>query len=79
MIYPDVDVQEWCEHYRITIKIGHCLCCGKELMPSIPFAHKDWRGVTSAPHGCPERYDHKWLVSVDKDRRAFWANLHTQI
>ena len=41
------------EHRR-----GICLRCDKELFCDIPFVINGVKGFKSAPHGCPEEFDH---------------------
>ncbi len=67
MIYPKVDLKKWLKLYNLRINESPCLNCNKMIVPTIPFADKNIRGVRTAPHGCPPGYDHSTFRSLDPE------------
>lgn len=58
--------------------LSECKNCGRELVCDIPFETKlsdrVIRGHKSAPHGCPEEFDHyQWKVSKEETDAWFAA------
>lgn len=76
MIYPDVSVEDWCRRYSIETAEKPCLKCGELLHSTLPFAHRDWRGVQSITHSCGVQYDLVFIVSVNKNKRARWVEIY---
>ena len=58
MIFPDVDYIEWAKQHNLQITPDYCRNCGKEVIPTIPYAEGEYRGLKSESHGCPPGYDH---------------------
>jgi len=79
MIYPDTNPDEWSERYHINKSSVPCDRCGKTLIPEIPFAYEDWRGLRSKPHPCGKIYDLVVAVSVDKQSRERWTDLYNSL
>jgi hypothetical protein len=67
MIYPDESAEVWAKRYSLSMTSIECRSCKKLLDKTIPFAYGNIRGLRSAPHGCPSRYDHTVSRSVSKD------------
>jgi hypothetical protein len=79
MIYPDDKPEVWAKRYSIDVSPRPCEQCGVMVVPDIPYAYKDWRGLMSKDHGCGEKYVHMSVVSVNPESRKFWADLYNHI
>ena len=77
MIYPDVNVDKWCERYKLTVKIRPCPKCQKLQTTSIPWASGEWRGLVAPKHECGEDYELSTAISIDKNERNEWKELFT--
>lgn len=64
MLFPVVDPKKWAKHYSLKSPNLPCGKCGRILECEVPFAYENIRGLKSAPHGCPEAYDHSVSRSV---------------
>jgi hypothetical protein len=73
MIYPDVTVEEWALKYDLDPTPDRCLRCRKLLDEWQPIATKEFRGLITKPHGCPEEYNHKVFVWANKSQRDGWC------
>lgn len=79
MIYPDVNVEKWCERYGLTVKTRPCLQCGILQTTSIPWASGEWRGLVSTKHACGEDYELSTAISINKNERNEWKELFTAV
>lgn len=79
MIYPVVEKEKWIALYDIDASPANCENCGKLLIPEIPFAYKNWRGLMSAPHECGEKYNLLNIVSIDKKVRQNWVAIYNTL
>jgi hypothetical protein len=74
MIYPQVDLQEWCDRYSLKPITRPCKGCGKEFETKLPVATKMCRGLAAELHECGENYrlvvlrpiDQKFLNLINK-------------
>lgn len=80
MIYPlYVSAEEWARRYEIDVSPRVCDNCGVMLIPEIPYAYKEWRGLKSKPHKCGQKYDLMVMVSINPETRKFWSDLHNRL
>lgn len=77
MIYPvGQDPKAWAKRYNI-VDLEPCPCfnCGKLLMPEVPFATGDWRGLMSKPHLCGPDFDYVVAVKSTPQGRQEYIDL----
>jgi len=79
MIYPDVNIEEWCKRYRLEIRSHKCLCCGDQQITSMPWASKHWRGLIAPTHGCGESYRFSVAVEISTEGQQDWKNIYSLI
>lgn len=63
MIYPVVDLEEWCQRYGLEPIEQRCYYCGHKQLANVPCAEGDYRGLMSIPHLCP--YKKRFWVAID--------------
>lgn len=79
MLFPQETAEVWSKRYQIPIKTNYCIKCGDLITANIPYATKGWRGLRSAPHGCPPQYDLKLKVPVNKEDKDFVRSLYNDL
>ena len=65
MIFPDVDVKNWCDKYGIEIDENKCENCGKLIDTYIPYVTSRHVGVLSSKCDCGEE---QGSISIFKGR-----------
>jgi len=75
MMYPLVDYKKWALTYNLNIEPDYCRNCGKLITPTIPYADGNYRGLKSAPHGCPSGFDHYVFNSISINLKENIKNL----
>lgn len=71
ILYPEVNIQEWCKLYDLEITDDPCIKCGKVFPFTIAIASKEWRGVTQEPHDCGPRYAQSILRPVGENEKQW--------
>lgn len=79
ILYPQVNIKEWCEQYKIETKDSPCLKCKEEFPFTIAIAAKKWRGVTQEPHGCGHEYIRSILVPIGEEAKDWQRILNGDI
>lgn len=67
ILYPQVDIKEWCDRYKIELTEDYCRKCKVVYPFTTPIAHKDWRGVTQDIHECGPGYRQYILRPIGKN------------
>ena len=74
ILYPKVNIQEWCKMYNLEITNDPCVKCGVTFPFTIAIAHKDWRGIMQEPHDCGPEYVQSILRPVGENEKE-WAKI----
>lgn len=74
IVYPQVDVKEWCAQYKIETTEDACINCKKIIPYEVPIASKNWRGVIQKVHDCGHEYVRSILVPIGKEADD-WKNI----
>lgn len=69
VLYPQVDLKEWCERYDIELTEDPCVKCGQVYPFTTPIALKDWRGVTQDIHDCGPVYRQYILRPIGQEEK----------
>lgn len=74
-VYPVVSAEEWAAQYGIILDPCPCPVCKKPVVPSIPFAVKGYRGLSTAYHGCDANGAPHYMVPVGKKELKLWQSI----
>lgn len=77
MIFPEVDLDEWCEKYGLSKEEDICPDCGRILKPTIPFITKDFFGIKTDNSGetCGPDCGMAIAIARDPKDRKIWAEI----
>ena len=74
MMFPQVELEEWCSTYGLKVLEKQCQGCKKYFPVDIPFAIKGYRGLSMKDHGCGDDFGVSVVVPVG-DKKDKWREL----